>query len=235
MDFFQSQESLTGIQWILRAIVSFFFLLFVAKFMGQRSLSQLRLLDYIIALIIGNIIAHPLSDPELGLKGSMITMTVLVLLYLAGVFLSLKWGTFRKFVEAPPFPLIENGEIISQGLNRARINIDILLTELRKEKIEDPKKVSLALWEPNGTISFFMNPQYQAVTPSDLHIETKAFHYPTTIIKEGKIDHNELNRIGKDELWLINTIRNTYNLDVKEILLATIDQNDHIKFFLHIS
>jgi len=74
LDFFYSQESLTAIQWILRAVISFFFLLIVTKIMGQRSLSQLRLLDFIMALSIGNIIAHPLSDQHLGMKGSMITI-----------------------------------------------------------------------------------------------------------------------------------------------------------------
>uniref|UniRef100_UPI0035B50BFD DUF421 domain-containing protein n=1 Tax=Peribacillus tepidiphilus TaxID=2652445 RepID=UPI0035B50BFD len=91
MGFFNSQESLTVIQWILRAVVSFFFLLIAAKIMGQRSISQLRLLDFIMALMLGNIIAHPLSDEQLGLKGSMITMSVLVILYTLCVFLSLKW------------------------------------------------------------------------------------------------------------------------------------------------
>ncbi len=234
MDFFQSQESLTEIQWILRAIVSFFFLLLVAKLMGQRSLSQLRLLDFVMALIIGNIIAHPLSDPELDLKGSLTTITVLVFLYLIGVFASLKWSMFRKFVESSPIPLIKDGQIMYKGLSKARISLDVLLSELRKEKIEAPEKISLALWEPDGTISFFINPQHQAVTPSDLQLVTKAFHYPSTIIKEGKMDLNELKRTGKDELWLTNEIKNTYNLGVKEILLATMDHNDHIKIFLYV-
>lgn len=233
MDFFQSQESLTVIEWILRAIVSFFFLLFVAKLMGQRSISQLRLLDFVMALIIGNIIAHPLSDPVLDLKGSLTTITVLVFLYLIGVFSSLKWSKFRKIVESPPIPLIKDGQIMYKGLSKARISLDVLLSELRKEKIVAPEKVSLALWEPNGTISLFINPQYQAVTPSDLQLVTTAFHYPNTIIKEGKIVLKELNRIGKDELWLTNKIKNTYNLDIKEILLATKDEEDNIKVFLY--
>jgi len=59
MDFFQSQETLTSIEWILRAVVAFIFLVIVAKVMGQRAISQLRLLDFVIALVIGNIIAHP--------------------------------------------------------------------------------------------------------------------------------------------------------------------------------
>ena len=69
MDFFHGQETLTAMQWVLRAVVGYFFMLIMAKLMGQRSISQLNLLDFAIAVVIGNIIAHPLSDEKLGLKG----------------------------------------------------------------------------------------------------------------------------------------------------------------------
>jgi uncharacterized membrane protein YcaP (DUF421 family) len=233
MDFFHSQESLTAIQWILRAIVAFFFLLFAAKIMGQRSISQLRLLDFILALLLGNIIAHPLSDEQLGLKGAMITMTVLIILYTVGVFLSLEWYKFRNWLEPSPFPIIKNGQILYKNLTKARISIDFLLSELRKEKIEDVQKVALALWEPDGTISFFLKSQHQALTPADIQLVTKPFAFPRTIIKEGKIDFSELNQIGKDEMWLKNRIKITYNADINDILLATIDNNDNIKIFLY--
>ncbi|MCT9872669.1 YetF domain-containing protein, partial [Paenarthrobacter aurescens] len=78
---------------------------------------------------------HPLSDQHLGMKGSMITIGVLVILYLIMVFLSLKWLKFTKFVDPSPFPLIKNGEISYKGLTKARIPIDVLLTELRKKQI----------------------------------------------------------------------------------------------------
>ncbi|MEH6949053.1 DUF421 domain-containing protein [Bacillus sp. JJ634] len=233
MDFFQSQESLTSIEWILRAVVAFLFLFFMAKIMGQRSISQLQLLDFIIALSIGNIIAHPLSDEGLGLKGSMITMTVLVTLYLIGVFASLKWKKLRHFIDTPSFSLIENGKIISKNLKRARISIDFLLSELRKEKIEDVQKIALALWEPDGTISFFLHSQYQAMTPADMNIVTKPFTFPSTIIKEGKIEFKELHRIGKNENWLKHKVKSLYDADIHDILLGTIDQNDQLKIFLY--
>lgn len=234
MDFFYNQESLTAIQWILRAVVSFFFLLFVTKIMGQRSLSQLRLLDFIMALSIGNIIAHPLSDQHLGMKGSMITIGVLVILYLIMVFLSLKWLKFTKFVDPSPFPLIKNGEIFYKGLTKARIPIDVLLTELRKKQIHDIQQVALALWESDGTISFFLESQYQTLTPKDMKLMTKSFSFPITIIKDGKIDFEELKQTGKDEDWLKNQIRTVHSLDIKNILLATIDDNnDKINVFLY--
>lgn len=234
MDFFYSQESLTAIQWILRAVISFFFLLIVTKIMGQRSLSQLRLLDFIMALSIGNIIAHPLSDQHLGMKGSMITMGVLVILYLIMVFLSLKWLKFTKFVDPSPFPLIKNGEILYKGLTKARIPIDVLLTELRKKQIHDIQQVALALWESDGTISFFLESQYQILTPKDMKLITKPFSLPITIIKDGKIDFEELKQTGKDEEWVKNQIRTIHSLDIKNILLATMDdKNDKIKVFLY--
>src|SRR4051794_12642181 len=128
MDFFHGQETLTTVQWILRAVVSFFFLLLATKLMGRRSISQLRLLDFTIALIIGNILAHPLSDEQLGLKGSIITTAVLIILYTISVLISLKWESFRSWLEPAPFPLIKNGEIIYKGLAKAKITIDHLLS-----------------------------------------------------------------------------------------------------------
>ncbi|MBY0200441.1 DUF421 domain-containing protein (plasmid) [Priestia megaterium] len=234
MDFFYSQESLTAIQWILRAVISFFFLLIITKIMGQRSLSQLRLLDFIMALSIGNIIAHPLSDQHLGMKGSMITIGVLVILYLILVFLSLKWLKFTKFVDPSPFPLIKNGEILYKGLTKARIPIDVLLTELRKKQIHDIQQVALALWESDGTISFFLESQYQTLTPKDMKLITKSFSLPITIIKDGKIDFEELKQTGKDEDWVKNQIRTIHSLDIKDILLATMDdKNNKINVFLY--
>jgi len=233
VDFFHSQESLTAIQWILRAIIGFFFLILVSKIMGHRSFSQLRLLDFIMAISIGNIIAHPLSDEGLGMKGSMITMSSLVILYLLGLFISLKSSKLRNFLDPKPSPLIKNGQIIYKNLSKARITIDILLSEMRKEKISDVQKVALALWEPDGTISFFLESQYQALTPNDMQLTPAPFDLPKTIIKDGQIDFHELHQVGKNEMWVKKQIKSTYNADVNDILLATIDQQASIKIFLY--
>jgi uncharacterized membrane protein YcaP (DUF421 family) len=233
MDFFAGQDSLTSIQWALRAIVGFFFLLIIAKAMGQRSISQLRFLDFVIALLIGNIIAHPLSDENLGLKGSMITMSILIILYVACVLLSLRWQLLRKIFDPPPITLIENGQIHYKNLHKVRITVDILLSELRKEKTESIQKVALALWEPGGTISLFLNPEHQPITPADVVLPTKPFTLPRTIIKERKIDQHELKQFGKDKQWIINTLKNTYNVNVNDVLLATLDSDENLTFFLY--
>lgn len=233
MDFFHSQESLTTMQWILRAIVAYFFMLIAAKVMGQRSISQLRLLDFVMALIVGNIIAYPLSDEHLGLKGSMITMSVLIILYTLSVTVSLQSNRIRKILDTTPIKLIENGEILYKNLSRARISIDYLLTELRKEKIDDISKVAVAMWESGGTLSHFMKPEYEPVTPSDLNLPKKSFDLPVTIIKEGKIHQSGLHSLGKDETWLREKIHQTYQTEIHNILLATMNKKEKISIFLY--
>lgn len=226
-EFFRSQESLTLIQWALRAVVGFFFLVFIAKIMGQRSISQLRFLDFVMALLLGNIMAHPLSDEGLGLTGSMVTMSVLTALYLFGIFLSLRWAPLKRLFDPPPITLIEKGTIYYRNIKKARITVESLLTELRKEKVEDIQKVALALWEPGGTISIFVEPKYQPLTPSDMGVPTQPFDLPRIIIKEGKINYNELELLGKNEQWLYNQPE-IKSIATQDILLATVDHNGQI-------
>lgn len=232
LDFFHSQETLSTFEWILRAIIAFFFLLIVAKFMGQRAISQLRLLDFVIALVLGNIIAHPLSDERLGLKGSMITTIVLVVLYTGGLFISIKSTRIEKFLDPAPFPLIKNGEINYKGLKKAKISIDHLLAELRKEKVENVKKVALALWESDGKISIFLDSKYQALTPASYRMKIEPFDLPKTIIKEGKIDFSVMQQINVEEEWIVNTLKTLYQVEVGEVLLGTVDSKNNVKVFL---
>jgi len=233
MDFLQGQESLTTIEWILRAVIAFFFLVTVAKVLGQRTISQLRLLDFVIALVIGNIIAHPLSDENLGLKGSITTTSVLVVLYLIGIFGILKFPALRKILNNSPIIIVQNGQIIYKGLKKARISLDVLLEELREEKVEDVKKVALAMWEADGKISVFLHPQYDPITPSHYQMETEPFYLPRTIIKDGKIILKELKQIHKDEEWVISKLKNSYQTEVKDVLLCTVDNKEQITVFFY--
>lgn len=220
MDFFKSQESLTAMEWILRSIVGFAFLLIAAKMMGQRSISQLRFLDFIIALTLGNIIAHPLSDEKLGLKGSMFTTVSLVILYISAIWLSLKIPFLKQFFDPPAITLIQDGKLNYKNLSKAKLPIEFLYAELRKSNVEDITKVAFAAWEPGGTLSVFVNAAYQPVTPMDLKLPTQPFNLTKPIISDGHMEHALLREIGKDRNWLEKEIQ---PLALNSIILATID------------
>ncbi|MBB6669408.1 DUF421 domain-containing protein [Cohnella nanjingensis] len=220
MDFFKGQDSLTAIEWIMRSVVGFGFLIIAAKMMGQRSISQLRFLDFIIALTLGNIIAHPLSDEHLGLKGSIISTFSLVFLYIAAIWLSLKFPLLKQFFDPPAIPLVLDGKLDYRNLSKAKLPIEFLYTELRKSNVEDISKVAFAAWEPGGKLSVFLNTAYQPVTPADLKLATQPFNLTKPIITEGHMEHALLREIGKDRTWLETEIRPH---DLNNVILATVD------------
>ncbi len=233
MDFFQSKETLTVNEWILRAVVAFVFLIMVAKALGQRSISQLRLIDFVIALVIGNIIAQPLSDEKIALTGAIITTTVLVVLYVCGIYIILKFPAIRRLMDNAPIIVVKNGEILYKQLKKARISIDILLEELREQKADDVKKVALAIWEADGKFSVFLDPKYEPITPSFYKLQTEPFDPPRIIVKEGIINHKELSQINVDEKWVTYVLESQYNAKVKDVLLATIDMKGNLQVFLY--
>jgi|GEM_PF-6666727 len=57
----------------------------------------------------------------------MITTVVLVILYLISLFVILKFPALRKILNSSPITVVKNGEILTEGLNKARISIDVLL------------------------------------------------------------------------------------------------------------
>ena len=145
----------------------------------------------------------------------------------------LKWPWFRKLVTAPPINLVKDGEIIYKGLKKARISIDVLLEELREEKVEDVKKVALAIWEADGKISVFLDPKYNPLTPANYQLATEPFDLPKLIIKDGKLELKELQQINKDEQWVVSNLKMQYQTEIKNVLLATIDNKENLKIFLY--
>lgn len=69
--------------------------------MGQRSTSQLRLLDFAMAITFYIIIAFPYLM-KVRYEGFHDYHNRFSFFYLIGVFLSPKWLTFRHFIDAPP-------------------------------------------------------------------------------------------------------------------------------------
>ncbi|MFD3447815.1 DUF421 domain-containing protein [Microbacteriaceae bacterium 4G12] len=229
MHIFKGAVHITISEWVVRAIVAYLFLMIVAKVMGQRSISQLHFLDVVLALLLGGNLSNPLSDERLDLTGAMTTTLVLVILHVISSFLGLKWELWRKFLEPNPLLLVKNGEIQLRNLRRARISIDYLLSELRLQNIEDIQKVAIALWEPGGNISAFVQTEHQSFTKKDGKLNVEPFAMPIVVIKEGKIWKDGLASLGKTETWLRQQV---IEQPIANILLATVDRNDEVHLIL---
>ncbi|MNW52797.1 hypothetical protein D3C74_303320 [compost metagenome] len=229
MGFLSEQPELHLWDWVMRSIIAYLFLIFAAKWMGQRSISQLRFIDFITAMLLGNILAGPLSNKTSSMLGSMICTVIVVLLYIANSLTMLKWRLWDKFLEPDPLILIKDGTIIMNNVRKARITVEYLLSALRLLQMEDISKIALALWEPGGNISAFLHPNNEKVTREDLGIAGAAFEYSPLVIKQGVVKKEVLHKFGYDENWLEDQISRQYNMRADQVYLATLSETGNIK------
>jgi uncharacterized membrane protein YcaP (DUF421 family) len=183
--------------------------------------------------MIGDIIANPLSDDHVEIQGALITIGITVGMYVIATIVTYKTPRFRKFVSPEAIPLVTKGQINFKNLKKARLTIDDLLSELRKNKIDDVSKVVLANWEPGGVLSVFQFPQYDPVTKEELNVPITAFIESRAVIKDGIIDNKALYFFDKNDTWLKQKLMENYSVSIEEVLLATLSEKGEVKIYLY--
>lgn len=66
---------------------------------------------------------------------------------------------------------------------------------------------------------------YKELTKSRISIDV--------LLEEGKINFNDLKKLNKNEDWVVSKLKNLYQTEVKNVLLATLDNKDNLKVFLY--
>lgn len=232
MPFWEAQAHLSLIQWSLRAVVMFLFLLILVKLMGQREVSKFGLIDFIVGVIMGSAVAGTLDNSDTDLKGPMIAIATLAGLQILISIIGLKSLHIKRVLEEEPIILVQNGMLLESTLEKTRINLDDLLSQLRQKGFFYLEQVEFAVLEPNGSISVLPKSQDRFVTPKDLKIDTAYEGYPAVIIQDGKVRTKNLKKIGLTETWLQEQLKINNVSSPKEVLVATLDTQGKLFFSL---
>lgn len=232
MPFWEAQPALTAVQWILRAVVLYLYLLTLTKIMGQREIGRLSLFDFIIGITMGSTAAGALSNSTSDLIGVMITVAVMALFEIILSLLSLKFSRFRRVVEDEPIILVQNGKLLVEAMKKTRINLDDLMSMLRQKNYFNLSQVEFAILEPNGKLSVIPKSQNRPVTPSDLNIATNYEGYPVMVIEDGNIIQDNLKRNHLTEQWLREQLRINNISSHSEVFAAMLDTQGRLYFSL---
>ena len=206
MPFWESQANLVALQWMMRAIIIFLWLLLITKLMGQREIGSLSMFDFVIAIVIGSVAAAPLASSSDDLLGPLISIGTLGALDIVIAFIALKNAKIRRIVQEEPLVIVQNGKILEDTMRSARFNLDDLLTELRLNSIPDISDVEFAILESNGRLSIIPKSQARPVTPKDFQITTPYEGLPTVLIEDGNVIEDNLRENQLSRSWLIEQL-----------------------------
>lgn len=217
---------------VYSSLLSIAVLFIITKLMGNKQISELTLFDYINGITIGSIAAEmAVSDEVKDLWQPVIGIALYGLVGIAFSYLTMKSIKCRRFITGTPLLLIEDGKLYPENLKTAKLDIGDLLTRARSAGYFDITKISYAVFESNGTISFLPNAKEAPLTPKDLGYEKEDDKLTVNIIMDGVVMEGNLKHIGKEMKWLSKQLREQGYSSPSDIFLAVADKDDKVTIF----
>lgn len=187
------------------------------RLVGKKGISEMTSYDLAAIMIMTTVAAEPLVY-KVTAKASFGVAVTTLLAVVAG-YASLRW----RWLDSGPLVLIDNGKINEATLTKARMNIPVLLSELRAKGYANVHDVEFALLETSGKLSVIPKSQARAVQPRDLGIQTQYEGLALPLIIDGEVQKRNLEYAHLSEGWLRSELDRLGFGDPDTISLAEID------------
>ena len=214
----------------LRAAFLYLVLILSVRMMGKRQIGQMEASEFVVTMLVANLASIPMQDAAIPLYSGLLPILVVLGMELTLSGLILRSVLIRRFFCGKPVILIDNGKILLENLRRTRVTLDELTGHLRSKDVLDVQTVQFAVLETDGSLSVFPYPEHQPATAKDAGIQTKKQHLPITIVEDGYVSEENLQKAGKDRAWLDKTLAKK-GVSRQEVLLLTVDKADRVVFF----
>lgn len=196
---------------IIRTLLIFALLSFSLKIMGKRQLGELDIGELVTTLLISEIAAIPIDDPDIPLLNAILPILILFSVEIIISSIKNKSDKMKKFVEGEPTYIIYKGKLLQSALLENRLSVNELLSQLRQLGIGDISEINYAVLEQDGKMSVFKKDD--AITH--------------TIVIDSIIQERNLKSLGYDKIWLMKALEKE-RAELKDTFLMTVDDNGKV-------
>ncbi len=137
----------------MRTVIIYVLLSAALRLMGKRQLGELDVGELVSTLLISELAAIPIDDPDIPLLNAVIPIILILSAEIIISTLKNKSEKLKETFEGKPVYIIYKGRIIQRALCENRISINELLSEIRSQGVGDIGEVSYAILEQNGVLS----------------------------------------------------------------------------------
>lgn len=209
---------------LIRTVIVYLLLTVVMRLMGKRQLGELQVSELISTLVLSEVAAIPIADPNVPLLFSVLPAGFIFAMEVILPGLFFKFPLLRKWVEGTPSFLIKNGEICQAELRKNRITPEEFMAALRSSGYADPADVNYAILEASGTISVFpyastRPPSCRDLTPS-VHSEEVGIAH--VLVADGKLNTSTVKGLGLIESDILRLLR-PHHRPLQDVYLLTRD------------
>ncbi|GGD08503.1 YetF domain-containing protein [Pontibacillus salipaludis] len=212
------------IAYALRCIIMLLVTWTAVRIIGKKSISNMTSYDLAAIMLITTVAAEPLvyKIPSKATAGVFVLMIATILLG----YLSLK--KFFYNIDSKPIIVVADGIIQEQELRYSKMNIPLLLSELRLKGYQNIGDVRYAIIEPSGKLSVVPTSQARPLQPSDMGIPPSPVSLSFPLIIDGEVNHENLKFLQKDQNWLLTHLRTHAVQSISEVSFAQMDSSGKI-------
>ena len=212
----------------VRSVVTYFALVIFTRIMGRKQISQLTYFDYVVGITIGSIASVASVDKNVNMFEGIFSIIIWSVLTILISEITLKNIKLRLLIDSEPLLIIDKGKVIYKNMKKARYNIGDLLMQLRDKDIFYITDVEIAILEPDGKLSVLKKAEHTTLTLGDMNIIKPKTGMMVDLILDGNILFSHLQKIQKNEQWVISQLK-ARNIDnIKDVVFAGIQADEQI-------
>jgi len=209
----------------LRTAALYLVLILAVRLMGKRQIGQMEASEFVVTMMAANLATIPMQDSAIPLAAGLVPILTILGMELVLSFCILKSIRVRRLFCGKPVILIDNGRLLYENLQKTRVSLDELLGHLRQKDIMDIQSVQYAILETNGNLSVFPYPETCPLSAKDAGIALPKQELPVTIVADGKLFRDDLQRSGRDMAWLWDYLEKE-KVEMKDILLLSVTSGE---------
>jgi len=141
------------VETVLRTGFVYLFVLFVLRLMGKREFSDLSPVELIMLLLIPELFSQGIVREDFSMTNAVIAVSTLAGLVFVASALTYRFPRFGDLVHGRPAVLVARGEPVRETMDRERIPIDEIASQMRMAGIERLEDVKWAVVETSGRVS----------------------------------------------------------------------------------
>ena len=210
-----------------RTLFLYLVLIFAVRLMGKRQIGEMEPAEFVVTMLVANLAAIPMQDGAIPLYSGLVPILTVLGMELVLSGLILRSVRLRQLLCGKPVILIDNGKILQENLKSARINLDELTGQLRAKDVLDVRTVQFAILETSGDLSVFPYPKEKPASAKDAGVQATGQHLPVTVVEDGYLSRENLERAKKDEKWL-EKVLSQHNCGIQDTFLLTVDESGQV-------
>lgn len=152
----------------VRTVGVYLLLLLLLRLAGKRDLAQLNSFDFVVLLLLSNVVQNAVIGPDNSLWGGAIGAAVLVGGNALFVRAAAASSALRRVVEGTPTVLVRDGVIDVDAVQRLGLRPADVVAAIRRQNADELAQVEEASLEPGGTISVRLTSSALNATRADL-------------------------------------------------------------------